>query len=162
MSEQKNKKVVHEFTLIEDNNSEFAKINIVGKKISDIRVERGFMEDEYMGSNSYFYICFEDGNILTLSTYDETLFLSYNTIKDIEGFKTDTADCILYGEFEEKTFGRTVVNSTLCGKPLDDAMKTIMNLMHCPIITMELDNKVTIGFTVDWDTLYMGLGKQWT
>lgn len=151
--------VVHEFSLIEDNSSEFTKINIIGKKISEIRVEEGFIEGDCIGSEAYYYICFEDGNILTLSSFDETLLLSYNAIIDVEGYEADTADCILTGEFAEKTFGRTVVSSTLCGKPFSHSMETIMDLMHCPKITMKLDNGVKIGFAIDCDTLYMGLGK---
>ena len=157
---KKDRIVVPEFTMIEDNNREFAKINIVGKKISEIRVESGSMEGECLGSGGYYYICFEDGNILTLSAYDETLYLSYNIIDDVEGLKTDTADCILTGEFAERTFGRTVVCSTLCGKPYDrNPLGVFAELLHIPIVTIELDNEVKIGFAIEWDTLYMGLGR---
>lgn len=152
--------IVPEFTMIEDNKREFAKINIVGKKIAEIRVENGSMEGECLESGGYHYICFEDGDILTLSGFDETLFLSYNAIRDIDGFKADTADCVLTGEFAEKTFGRTVVRSTLCGKPYEGIpMGILEELLHVPTVTIELDNGVIIGFAIECDTLYMGLGR---
>lgn len=157
---KKDRIIVPEFTMIEDNNKEFEKINIVGKKISEIRVESGSMEGECLGSGGYYYICFDDGNILTLSAYDETLYLSYNIIDDVEEFKTDTAVCILTGKFAERTFGRTVVRSTLCGKPYDcNPLGVFAELLNVPIVTIELDNGVKIGFSIEWDTLFMGLGR---
>lgn len=143
------KTIIPEFTLIEDNNEQFTRIDIVGKTISDIIVLGGVAEKESLRVDGYLLICFTDGNILGLSAYDETFFVSYNSMADTEEFRKVTESCSIKGAFAKNTLGRKVISSTFCGKEYrEDPLAWMLDLSKTPTGPfIELDNGTVIRFS---------------
>ena len=143
------KTIIPEFTLIEDNNEQFTRIDIVGKTVSDIKVLGGSMKDNILRVDGNLLVCFDDGNILALSAFDETIFISYNYMTDTEEFRKETKNCSIKGAFAKKTLGRKVVSSTFCGKEFRNSplswLSDLSGIPTGPFI--ELDNGTVIRFS---------------
>ena len=143
------KTIIPEFTLIEDNNEQLTKIDIVGKTVSDIKVLCGNIKDNILKVDGNLLVCFDDGNILSLSAFDETIFVSYNYIPDTEEFRKETGICSIKGAFAKKTLGRKVVTSTFCGKEYREKplswLSDLSGIPSGPFI--ELDNGTVIRFS---------------
>ena len=143
------KAIIPEFTLIEDNNEQLTKIDIVGKTVSDIKVLGGNMKDSILRVDGNLLVCFDDGDSLGLSAYDETFFVSYNCMTDSEEFRKATENCSIKGAFAKKTLGRNVVSSTFCGKDYRNSplswLSDLSGIPSDPFI--ELDNGTVIRFS---------------
>lgn len=126
-----NHPAIPEFSIIEDNNEQFTKIDIVGKTISDIIVLGGSAGKDNLKVDGYLLICFTDGNILGLSAFDATFFATYNYRTDTAEFREETANRSLTGPFARETVGKTVVASTFNGEALHGNPLTL---------SIELDN----------------------
>lgn len=143
------KTIISEFSLIEDNNDQLTKIDIVGKTVSDIKVLGGNMRDSILRVDGNLLVCFDDGNILGLSAYDETFFVSYNSMADTEEFRKVTESCSIKGAFAKNTLGRKVISSTFCGKEYrEDPLAWMLDLSKTPTGPfIELDNETVIRFS---------------
>lgn len=131
------KTIIPEFTLIEDNNEQFTRIDIVGKTISDIIVLGGVAEKESLRVDGYLLICFTDGNILGLSAYDDTFYATYNYMTDTVEFREETANRSLTGPLAGQTVGKKTIDSTFNGHALHGSPMTL---------SMKLENGINILF----------------
>ena len=148
-----NHTVIPEFTVIEDNNGQFTGINIVGKTISDMILLGGVAGKDSIRVDGYLLICFTDGNILGLSSYDETFYANYNYRTDTEEFRQETANRSLNGSFADKTVGKKVVSSSFNGRAISGSPQTL---------SIELDNGIDILFEASFsdNTLNVSLQRR--
>ena len=146
-----NHTVIPEFTVIEDNNSQFTGINIVGKTISDMILIGGVAGKDSIRVDGYLLICFTDGNILGLSAYDETFYANYNYRTETEEFREETANNSLSGSFADKTVGKKVVSSSFNGRAISGSPQTL---------SIELDNGIVILFEASFSDNTLNVSLQ--
>lgn len=163
------KQIVKEFTICSGiPTSQLSKINIVGKKIKYLKLLEGawsyFDYHEYIPpqacnviSEAVLCICFEDGNVLELFGWDESIDVSFNYYSNYPEFKEEKPDLIIDNVINKYVSGQTVVSSTFNGKEVNfEGFIPIMTF--CP--TIELENEIIIRFEATYDnTLVITLFK---
>ena len=104
--------------------SRLSEINIVGKRIKHCRLsddawpffDRVPPKSCYLKIETTLFICFEDGDVLELSGWDETFTVSYNYISEMGDNKNGVPDPITDSVINKYIKGKKIVDSTLCGK----------------------------------------------
>ena len=146
------------FNIWEGNpNSRLSEINIVGKTIKYLRLDKNAYpffdrvpEDAcYLKIEANLYICFEDGDVLEVSAWDETFTVSYNYYSDYPEFKDEKPDPIIDSVINKYVSGKKISDSTFCGE------ECYGNYMY---LTIELKNGVEIRLeATSQDTLDIAL-----
>lgn len=137
--------------------SRLREINIVGKRIKCCRLMDGSwplfgrVPDKscYLKIDSTLFICFEDGDVLELSGWDETFTVSYNYLSDMEQEKNENPDPITDSVINRYIKGKRIVDSTLNGEECT---------CHYMYLTIELEDGIEIRLEATFqDTLDIAL-----
>ena len=116
---------IEPFNIYSDNpESRLTDINIVGKTIKCCRLQGdswpffGNVPPDacFLKIETNLFICFEDGDVLELSGWDETLTASYNYYSGMPQFADGVPDPVIDSVINKNVRGKKIVDSSFCGE----------------------------------------------
>lgn len=149
---------IERFSIWEGNpESHLSEINIVGKTIKNCRLMDGCWpffgrvppKACYLKIETTLFICFEDGDVLELTGWDETFFVSYNYLSEMGQNKDGNPDPITESVINKYIKGQKILDSTFCGEECSGNYMTL---------SIDLENGIEIRLeATSEDTLDIAL-----